>query len=148
MAKLSTVGLDDIINNIARRTEKAVRKIPKMLEAGAAVLVDAQKAEIDQMIAQGLAKEPAHRGESTRSLGELKKSIKKSKVKTDRGGMQYIEVYPQGKDSKGEDNATKGFVLEYGRSNMSGYPWMTTANEKAADRVSEAQRAIWEADDD
>lgn len=148
MARFNAVGVDDIIASINRRTEKAVKKIPKMLEAGAAVLVEAQKAEIDTMIAQGLAREPAHKSETSRSLGELKKSIKATKVKTDKSGSAYVEVYPHGKDSKGESNATKGFVLEYGRTNMSGYPWMTSANEKAADAVSAAQREVWEEDSD
>lgn len=148
MAKFTTVGLDDIMTGVARRTEKAVKKIPRMLQVGAAVLVEAQKAEIDTMIASGLARQPENKAEISRSLGELKKSIRATKVKEDKGGGLYVEVYPQGKDSKGEDNATKGFVLEFGRSNMSGYPWMTAANERAAEAVSEAQRKVWEDGDD
>lgn len=147
MAQFNVVGIDGIISEMNRRTEKAVKKIPKMLEAGAAVLVEAQKAEIDIMIEQGLAREGENKSEVSRSLGDLKKSIKATKIKTDKG-FEYVDVYPHGKDSKGVRNADKGFTLEFGRSNMDGYNWMETANQKSAAAVSEAMRKVWEDDSD
>ena len=41
-------------------------------------------------------------------------------------------------------NAEKGFVLNYGRSNMPARPWFTAANEKAADDVVSEMRRVWE----
>lgn len=150
MAQFNVVGIDGIISEMNRRTEKAVKKIPKMLEAGAAVLVEAQKAEVDAMVAMGLyhKKDASTRVYSPRSLGDLKKSIKATKVKTDKSGFEYVDVYPQGKDSKGIRNADKGFTIEFGRSNTNAYHWMENANAKAAEEVSAAMHRVWEDDSD
>ena len=56
-----------------------------------------------------------------------------------------VEVYPDGKDRHGVRNATKGFVLQYGRKNMPARPWFTAANTKAADAVNAEMRRVWEA---
>ena len=41
-------------------------------------------------------------------------------------------------------NAEKGFVLNYGRSNMPARPWFTAANEKAADEATAEMHRVWE----
>lgn len=48
----------------------------------------------------------------------------------------YCDVYPSGKRADGERNATVGYVLEYGRSNMPAQPWMRPAMEESADEIS------------
>ena len=45
MAEFNTVGLEDIIDAFSRREQATVQAVPKMLKAGADVLVEAQKAE-------------------------------------------------------------------------------------------------------
>ena len=112
------------------KSELAAAAVPAMLEAGAAVLVDAHKAEIESTF-------------SSRSTGALAASIKASSVKGD-ALSKFVEVSPAGKDKKGVNNATKGFVLQYGRSNMPARPWMTAANEKASDGVHKAMRHVWD----
>ena len=42
--------------------------------------------------------------------------------------------------------ATIGFVAEYGTSSHAARPYMTVANEKAHEKVVEAQRSIWESE--
>lgn len=44
MAEFNTVGLEDIIDAFSRREQATVQAVPKMLKAGADVLVEAQKA--------------------------------------------------------------------------------------------------------
>lgn len=39
-----------------------------------------------------------------------------------------------------------GFVAEYGTSSHAARPYMTVANEKAHEKVVEAQRSIWESE--
>jgi len=102
-----------------------------MLKAGAAVLVDAQQTEIRSTF---------HRGRVT---ADLASPIKATTVKK-KDSTQYVEVYPQGTNRRGERNATVGFVHQYGRSNMPARPWFTSANEKAAGEVQEAMRQEWE----
>ena len=43
MAEFNTVGLEDIIDAFRRREQATVQAVPKMLKAGADVLVEAQK---------------------------------------------------------------------------------------------------------
>ena len=88
-----------------------------MLKAGGAVMQEAQRAEIRTMF------------RSRRSTGDLAASIVVSKIK-ERDNGKMVEVYPDGKDRHGVRNATKGFVLQYGRKNMPARPWFTAANEK------------------
>lgn len=130
MANFTVVGLEAIERQLLLQPERVDKIIPDMLNAGADVIVEAQQEEIERM---GLV-----------DTGDMLKSIKKTPVKKSRDGGRYIVIAPQGKDRKGVSNATKGFVAQYGRSNMPARPWMTVANEKAAPAASAAMRKVWE----
>lgn len=140
MAKISTKGFEDVERQFLRQSEIAVKAVPLMLDTGAAVLVEAQKAEVDILVKDAKIRKDISK---TRSLGDLKKSIKSAKPKITTSEA-YVEVYPHGKDSDGTSNAEKGFTLEYGRSNMPAYPWMTIANEKSEDNAHKKMLDIWE----
>lgn len=138
MAEFNTVGLEDIIESFSRREQATVEAVPKMLAAGADVLVKAQKAEAQAM---GL-----------NDTGGFVNSIKATAVKGD-DTEKYVDVYPQGRAKHGNDRkgdksnvryATIGFVAEYGTSSMAARPYMTVANAKSHEKVAEAQREIWE----
>ena len=131
MATFNTVGFEDVEKQLLRRSERAEKAVPRMLKAGAKVLVDIQKSEINSTF------------HSKRSTGALAESIKDTAVK---GGQheKHVYVYPQGKDEKGVKNATKGFVHQYGRKNMPARPWMTAANAKAEKPVHDAMMQEWE----
>lgn len=131
MASFNVTGLEDLERLLISREQGVSEAAIAALEAGAAVLVEAQQAEAARMFT----------GE--RSTGDLAKSIKASKV---MGGEteKHIEVYPHGKDRHGVSNATKGAVQQYGRSNMPARPYMTVANEKSRDTVTETMRRAWE----
>lgn len=114
--------------------------VPKMLKAGADVLIEAQRAEAQAM---GL-----------NETGGFINSIKATDVKGD-DTEKYVEIYPQGRAKHGNDRkgdkskvryATIGFVAEYGTSSHAARPYMTVANEKAHEKVVEAQRSIWESE--
>ena len=120
MAKFNVVGLDDVQEAMLRQDAIVEEAVPEMLKAGGAVMQKAQQEEIKT------------RFNSRRSTGALLASIKVSAVKEIDGGKR-VEIYPNGKDKHGVRNAEKGFVLNYGRSNMPARPWFTAANEKAAD---------------
>ena len=131
MAKFDVVGLDDMQERLLRQEKIAEEAVPEMLKAGGAVLQEAQRSEILSMF------------RSRRSTGDLAASIVVSKVK-EQDGAKMVEVYPDGKDRHGVRNATKGFVLQYGRKNMPARPWFTAANTKAADAVNAEMRRVWE----
>lgn len=132
MAKFNVVGLDDIQDAMLRREAATVEAVPEMLKAGGAVMQKAQKDEISATF------------KSKRSTGDMASSIVVSKIKEIDGGKR-VEVYPDGKDRHGVRNATKAFVLQYGRKNMPARPWFTAANTKAADEVNAEMRRVWEA---
>ena len=138
MAEFSTVGLEDVIEAFSRREQATVEAVPKMLQAGAAVLVEAQQEEAQAM---GL-----------NETGGFVKSIKATAVKGD-SREKHIDVFPHGRAKHGNDRkgdksnvryATIGFVAEYGTSSRAARPYMTVANDKAHSKVVEAQREIWE----
>ena len=140
MAEFSTVGLEDVIEAFSRREQATVEAVPKMLQAGAAVLVEAQQEEAQAM---GL-----------NETGGFINSIKATSIK-ENGTEKYVEVYPQGRAKHGNDRkgdksnvryATIGVIAEYGTSNKPARPFMTVANDKAHSKVVEAQREIWESE--
>lgn len=129
MAKFETAGFEEIEKQFLRRAENAVKAVPRMLQKGAQVLAEAQRREIEQM--------------DIVDKGELMRSVKPTKVKQ-KDECSYIDVYPQGTDSKGVRNAEKGFIAQYGKSNEPARPWMTAANAKSADAVHDAMWQEWE----
>ncbi len=138
MAEFNTVGLEDVIEAFSRREQATVEAVPKMLQAGAAVLVEAQQEEARAM---GL-----------NETGGFVKSIKATAVKGD-SREKHIDVFPHGRAKHGNDRkgdksnvryATIGFVAEYGTSSQAARPYMTVANDKAQSKVVEAQREVWE----
>ena len=131
MARFEVSGIEAAQEAFLRRSERATKAVPKMLKAGGAVLVKAEQEEIRRTFT------------SNRVTGDLANSIKCTAVKK-RGSGQCVEVYPHGKNRRGERNATVGFVHQYGRSNMPARPWFTAANEKAADDVVSEMRRVWE----
>lgn len=135
MAKFNTTGIEDVERQFLQMGEAAVKAVPLMLEAGAAVLIKAQQAEAAKLNISG------------RSKGALVASIKADGVKSS-GNSRFKEVFPHGTDKShtkaGVRNAAKGFVLEYGRSNMPAKPWMATANAASEGAVNEAMWREWE----
>ena len=132
MAKFSVSGIEGMQDRVLQQEARATRAVPKMLKAGAAVLEKAQKDEIRSTF------------KSNRVTGDLANSIKSTAIKT-KASEQYVEVYPHGKNSRGQRNATVGAVHQYGRSNMPARPWFTSSNEKATPEVQQAMRDEWEA---
>ena len=134
MGEFTTVGLEEVIEAFSRREQATVEAVPKMLKAGADVLIEAQKA-------MGIEE----------TAGFIN-SIKATAIKGN-DTERYVEVYPQGRAKHGNDRkgdssnvryATIGFVAEYGTSSQAARPYMTTANAKAQDKVVAAQLEEWE----
>lgn len=138
MAKFSTEGLEKVIEAFSRREKAAVTAIPKMLKAGAEIVIEAQKKEARAM---GIVE-----------TGGFINSIKATPIKGDER-EQYIDIYPQGKTKHGNDRkgdkrnvryATIGFVAEYGTTTQKARPYMTVANEKVHEKVVDEQLKTWE----
>ena len=103
MARFEVSGIEAAQEAFLRRSERAAKAVPKMLKAGGAVLVKAEQEEIRRTFT------------SNRVTGDLANSIKCTAVKK-RGSGQCVEVYPHGKNRRGERNATVGFVHQHARA--------------------------------
>lgn len=139
MGEFNTVGLEDIIDAFSRREAAIVEAVPKSLK-------------LVLMCCRGT--ESRGTGNGTEETGGFINSIKATDVKGD-DTEKYVEIYPQGRAKHGNDRkgdkskvryATIGFVAEYGTSSHAARPYMTVANEKAHEKVVEAQRSIWESE--
>ena len=141
MARFSVEGMDELADDLEREALRADRLVPEMLEAGAKVIVKAQKREAEQMIKSGKIR---FSGNDSRSTGAFVASIKPTSIKG-KGADAHIDVYPQGSDGKKTPvrNAEKGFLAEYGTKSMPSYPWMSIANEEAMPEVIEKMQEIW-----
>lgn len=128
MAKIGLEGLDDFQRRLMRHEQAATEAIPEMLQAGADVLIEAEKAEIERY--------------NLIDKHKMINSVRATKVKK-KGADSYVEVYPQGKDAKGVRNATKGFIAQYGRSTQEAKPWHSDAIEKSSDEVRQAMAEKW-----
>ena len=131
MAKFTVAGLDDIQEAMLRRDKATLEAVPEMLKAGGEVIKSAFQEETAKLNSTG------------RGTGALTASIKVSAVK-ERDGGKFVEIAPTGTDRHGVRNAEKGFVLNYGRSNMPARPWFTRSNQKATPEVRDAMRKAWE----
>lgn len=138
MAEFGMEGLKEIQQAFINMEEAAVRAVPRMLEAGAEVLAEAQREEAKAM---GL-----------NDTGGFIKSIKATPVKGS-SIEKYVDVYPHGRAKHGNDRkgdkgnvryATIGYANEYGTSKKAPRPYMTAANEKARGKVMEAELEVWE----
>lgn len=145
MARFSVDGMDELAADLEREALRAEKLVPTMLEAGAKVIVKAQKQEAEQMIQSGKIR---FSGNDSRSTGAFIASIKPTSIKG-KGAKSYVEVYPQGSDKKKTPvrNAEKGFLAEYGTRSMPSYPWMSVANEKAMPGAVEKMQEIWNKED-
>lgn len=131
MAELTVDGFDELEKMLSDDIKSVEDKVTKMLESGAEILKKAEKQEASKLVKTG------------RATGDLAKSITETKVKKESQGYS-IEIYPKGKDRNGVSNATKGAVLEYGRSNMPPYPWHSTAINKSKSDIYNAMSKEWE----
>lgn len=137
MGEFTTVGLEEVAEKFLRMEAAATKAVPLMLKAGAEVLVNAQQNEAKQM--------------GINETAGFIQAIKATEVKGD-DTEKYIEVYPQGKAKHGNEKksdkskvryATVGFINQYGTSAQPARPYMTSANEKAHDKVTEKMHEVW-----
>ena len=133
MARLTVTGLDELENKL-KRLEKGLRGEAevKMLKAGAQVLENAWKGEINTR----------HRGR-----GVMEASVGMTDVQTGKDGLE-ISVYPQGTDAHRITNAQKAYILHHGRKptkkgtkEIKGDRFVTEAEKKAKPQVYEAMQA-------
>ena len=130
MARFDTSGLDDIINDMVRMGQDVGPVAEEMVNAAV------EEIKFQWRLSAGMHGH-VRTGQMLESIG-----IGPGPVKA--GAVMYRDVYPQGTDSKGVRNATKAFILHYGRSNMPGTYWVDEADDNSAEPVKARLEEIWE----
>ena len=142
LASFNVLGLEEAELALLVHADRAIMKVDAALEAGAKVLIAAQRSSARSRL-------------GTRTNNTLAKSIGKSRIGKKRDGRN-IQVYPQGKQPHGTPgagkagnvtNAQAGFVNEYGALGSRHLPpseWMSAANAAAEDEVNAAMLKEWE----
>lgn len=135
MAKLDVSGFNEFTDLLLKQDKIAMEAVPEMLKGAGEV--------VKEVLTQSIIQKNFTKS-GKRAFGDLKTSIRATKIKG-KDDEKHVEVYPMGKDRKGIRNATKGFVLNYGRSNMDAKPWFSDAQSKAVEAGENEMRKIWEA---
>lgn len=137
MAEFNASGVDSFMLSLQQIADIPEEIQDEMLNAGADVLVAAQRKKVKAYGIYDL------NNLETRHVAD---SISKGKPKT-RKGMRVIYVSPKGSRKRGGTvtrNAEILFVNEFGRRKQKGRPAIRDATEEAADRVTEAEFQIWD----
>ena len=129
MARFDTSGLDDLILQMRAMGQDCGPVAEEMVNASVEVIKEAWKtsAQLHGHI----------------DTGAMINSIGLGPGPVRAGAIIYRDVYPQGNDGKGVRNATKAFVLNYGRSNMAGSHWVDEADDHSAEPVQTVCESIW-----
>ena len=137
MARLAFDGLDSLMDDLDSLAHLPDRVVEDVLNAGADVLVPAQRAEISS------------RWRGKFSEGISAKSVKKSKVKKTKDGGA-VHIYPQGTRKRGKKrirNAEVAFINEYGapKRGIAPRPAIAAANAKAEQAAADAGERVFNA---
>ena len=109
MAKVETIKLpEEFLLKLSRLGNKTDEIIPKVLEAGAEVVLEKVKSNLKSVVGSG-TKEPS------RSTGELVRSLGVSKPRQDRDGNWDVKIGFAEPRKDGTSNAKIANVLEYGK---------------------------------
>ena len=130
MAGFHMTGTGGVRRALAELSALAERAAPDMLEAACAVLVQAQRESVRR---KGLIE-----------TGALLDSIRAGPLQETPDGWSR-EIWPQGRDRNGTENAVKGVLLEYGTAKRPPAAWMREANALAEERAAEAMGCVWAA---
>ena len=137
IARLAFDGLDSLMDDLDSLAHLPDRVVEDVLNAGADVLVPAQRAEISS------------RWRGKYSEGISAKSVKKSKVKKTKDGGA-VHIYPQGTRKRGKKrirNAEVAFINEYGapKRGIAPRPAIAAANAKAEQAAADAGERVFNA---
>jgi len=132
MAEFHCDGLDELMLSLQEIAELPGAVVDDMLNAGADVVVQAQKRKI---AAYGIL-----------DTGQAMRSIGKGKVKS-KNGQRVIYVTPVGSRRRGKTstrNAEIVFVNEFGKRGQRARPAVRDANEESAEATTAAQAAVYD----
>ena len=135
MAKATWKMPEDFLMKVSRLADKTDEIIPKVLEAGAEVVEDKVRSNLQSVIGSGTKYD-------SRSTGELLRSLGTSPALQDRNGDFDIKVGFSEPRSDGDSNAKIATILEYGKSGQPAKPFLkpakTASRQECIDAMTKA----------
>ena len=135
MARVNTVGLTELANELKKNADTSRERVREMMEFGAEIATDSIKKKADD--------------HKLRKTGQMIKNIKPGPIEI-HSDSASVDVWPQGTRKNGrkrERNATVGFVQHYGRSygkkKRPGTMFFDQGAADAADEITAGMAEIW-----
>ena len=137
MAKVQMKMPEDFLMKVSRLADKTDEIIPKVLEAGAEVVEDKVRSNLQSVIGSGTKYD-------SKSTGELLRSLGTSPALQDRNGDFDIKVGFSEPRSDGDSNAKIATILEYGKSGQPAKPFLKPARTASRAPCIEAMKRTFE----
>ena len=130
MGKFEMDGFDELLADMKKFGELDGEVADRMILAGAEQVKAAWKQSAER--------------HKHRDTGDMISSIGYPRKPKTAGDVRSIDIYPQGKDSKGIRNAEKAFILNYGTKKTAASHWVDDADKASGEPVMQAMTAIWD----
>lgn len=137
MAKVQMKMPEDFLMKVSRLADKTDEIIPKVLEAGAEVVEDKVRSNLQSVIGSGTKYD-------SKSTGELLRSLGTSPALQDRNGDFDIKVGFSEPRSDGDSNAKIATILEYGKSGQPAKPFLKPAKTASRQECIDAMTRVLE----
>lgn len=125
MAKVDLRMPEEFLERVSRLAKQTDAILPRVLEAGASVVLEKVKSNLRSVIGQGTKKR-------SKTTGELVSSLGVSPAKLDRDGNYNVKVGFSEPRSDGGSNAKIANIIEYGKQGQPPKPFLKPA--KSASR--------------
>ena len=133
MAKVEIKMPEELLLELSKLAAKTDELVPKVLAAGAEVVLAEVKIKLRAVVGQGTKQE-------SKSTGELAASLGISSVKLDRDNNHNVKVGFSEPRSDGGSNAKLANILEYGKSGQAPKPFLKQAKAAARKNCLEAMQ--------
>ena len=138
MAKADAFLPEDFILALSRLEARTDEIVPKVLEAGGKVVLDAVRTRLRAVIGQGTKK-------PSRSTGELVDALGLTPARLNRNGDYDVKVgFDEPRKGKGDSNAKLASILEHGKHGQSPRPFLKPAKIASRETCIARMRQVFE----
>ena len=134
MARADFKMPEDFLQKISTLAERTDEIVPRVLEAGGAVMLARVKSNLQSVIGKNTK-------QKSRSTGELVSALGVSGARMDREGNYNVKVGFSEPRRGGESNAKLANVIEYGKHGQPPKPFLKPAKSAAKGACIEAMKA-------
>ena len=134
MAKIDIKMPEDFLLKLSRLEEKTDEIVPKVLEAGAEIVISKVKSNLQSVVGKDTKYESKSTGEMTAALGI-------SPAKQDREGNFNVKIGFDEPRRDGGSNAKLANIIEYGKSGQPAKPFLKPAKSATKAACIEAMKA-------